>query len=298
MPLQLNRALAVAERRQAEAQAAMNSLEKFVGRYDNYWETMEYEAELDTLQWRMEMFFTSITLLLDVADLPIMANDFLKHAKIVRTEFKKYEHSSYEPGDIGSPSLYYCSRALETIREVAGEPLSGVEQKRDILENIIINTPNLLFDRGIEPNNEAEVRAGMFDILKAAFPDMKREVSMPKPTKTYKMDMGSSELGVGIEYKFATSEVALKAEIGEVYADMKGYAGDERYEHFHSVFCATGPFISQARILSEFALVEAKNWTPHVLHVVGGELTPRPTRRKPRTARKGRKESGLSEKRQ
>lgn len=281
--LKLGRALVIAEERQADAQAAVGSLERFINRWDDYEKTEEYDAELDSLKWRLEILFSAMIALLDVADLRIVADDFLKHAVSLRENLRRYEHSPYDPNDIGSPALFYCSRTLDVVKDLISEEAPESEQKRIILQRIIRNTPNLLFDRGIEPNNEAEVRSGIFDILKAAFPDMRREVPMPKPTKTYKMDMGSRDLAVGIEYKFATSESALKSEIGGVYEDMKGYDGDNNFRVFHSVFCCTGPFINESRVLAEYDLVSAKNWIPHVLHVIGGNLTPKPARPAKRT---------------
>ena len=136
------------------------------------------------------------------------------------------------------------------------------------LERILLGTPKLVRDRGLEPANEKEVRKAMYDLLIHPYPDVVREVPIAKQSKVYKPDIGIPSLKAAIEYKFGTSEQEVKTALGGIYADVAGYAGSADWKVFFAVIYMTEPFFTPAQVEAEFRMSNVdRSWKP--LPVVG-----------------------------
>ncbi|MEQ9927977.1 MULTISPECIES: hypothetical protein [Pectobacterium] len=138
-----------------------------------------------------------------------------------------------------------------------------IDEKRSQLERILINTPKIVKDRNIEPQNETAVKKCVYELLIHVFSDTVKEISIAKETKTYKPDLGVKSLKCAVEYKFADSEQEVKTAIGGIYEDMKGYDGSEDWTFFYAVIYMTDAFFTTEQILSELSIdSKNQNWKP------------------------------------
>jgi hypothetical protein len=135
----------------------------------------------------------------------------------------------------------------------------------NLLERILINTPKIIRDRNLQPENEAHVRQAVYDLLIHVFPDTVREIPVCQVTKTYKPDIGVKSLKTAIEYKFADSESEVKKAIGGLYEDMHGYESED-WKVFYAVVYMTDAFYTQDQIVAEFKNTKVQdNWKPLLL---------------------------------
>lgn len=168
-------------------------------------------------------------------------------------------------GEFHSKPLGYFWRYHKTISALIGKKdLDRLyEEKRKQLESILINTPKIVKDRGVDPSNEAEVRNCVYDLLIHIFHDTVREIPIVKETKTYKPDLGVKSLKTAAEYKFADSAKDVKSAVGGLYEDMRGYSGSEDWTYFYAVVYMTDAFYTPEQIMSEFNHTNADdNWKP------------------------------------
>ncbi|CAD0305531.1 hypothetical protein LYZ86_15450 [Xanthomonas hortorum pv. cynarae] len=236
---------------------------------DNDYFDEEHEMTGHELEWRLERSYICLSLLIEQLGL----TEFLKQFE---TGFKRFEGKLQEVemvpyvGDFYSEAHSYLRKYLFSLSALLGANLEEQQQKEQMatLEGILINTPKIIFDRGIEPKNEAEVRKSVFDLLIHVFPDTVREASIIQNTKTYKPDIGVKSLSTAIEYKFAESQAEVKKAVGGLYEDMRGYAGSKDWTRFYAVIYMTDAFFTQRQIMSEFKHTSADdNWKP--LLVIG-----------------------------
>ncbi|MEN5264798.1 hypothetical protein [Stenotrophomonas sp. TWI587] len=236
---------------------------------DNDYFDEEHEMTGHELEWRLERSYICLSLLIEQLGL----TEFLKQFE---TGFKRFEGKLQEVemvpyvGDFYSEAHSYIRKYLFSLSALFGANLEEQQQKEQMatLEGILINTPKIIFDRGVEPKNEAEVRKSVFDLLIHVFPDTVREASIVQNTKTYKPDIGVKSLSTAIEYKFAESQAEVKKAVGGLYEDMRGYAGSKDWTRFYAVIYMTDAFFTQQQIMSEFKHTSADdNWKP--LLVIG-----------------------------
>lgn len=143
-----------------------------------------------------------------------------------------------------------------------------------LLEQILRGTPKMLFDRNIEPTNEAEVRNEVYKILIHVFPDTVREIPIAKVSKTYKPDIGVKRLKSAIEYKYVNSEKEAKTAIGGIFEDIQGYEGSEDWTTFYAVIYMTDNFLTQDQVEAEFKLSKVPHhWKPIVVFGKGNRET-------------------------
>lgn len=139
-----------------------------------------------------------------------------------------------------------------------------------LLEQILRGIPKLLFDRGVEPKNEAEVRTEVYKILIHVFPDTVREIPISKISKIYKPDIGIKRLKSAIEYKFVNSETDAKTAIGGIFEDINGYEGSEDWKTFYALIYMTDNFLTQDQVEAEFRLSKVPHhWKPMVVYGKG-----------------------------
>jgi hypothetical protein len=133
----------------------------------------------------------------------------------------------------------------------------------DVLATILRNTGKLVAQRKLTPSSETQVRNAMLEYIQLAFEDARKEIPISKKFKTYRADIGVPSLRAAIEYKYVKAANQMKSCLDGIYADMKGYGGDDAWRTFYAVFYMTGPFYRQDQVEEEFALVRADlNWTP------------------------------------
>ena len=233
-----------------------------VGERDLYneefdWEKLNFESQVEGIH-------ISLCALIEAMKMPSLLEQY-------RCDFMKFEgrHGAIEmlpyTGDFYSRALGLLSQYHKIISSLIGHDLREKQNSERMFqfERILINTPKIVKDRGVEPANEAEVRKCVYDLLIHVFPDTVREIPIVKETKTYKPDLGVKSLKVAAEYKFADSAEEVKHAVGGLYEDMRGYAGSEDWKFFYAVIYMTDAFFTQEQIMSEFNHAEADdNWKP------------------------------------
>lgn len=236
---------------------------------DNDYFDEEHEMTGLELEWRLERSYICLSLLIEQLGLTEFLKQFEAGFKRFVGKLQEVEMVPYV-GDFYSEAHSYLKKYLFSLSALLGANLEEQQQKEQMatLEGILINTPKIIFDRGIEPKNEAEVRKSVFDLLIHVFPDTVREASIIQNTKTYKPDIGVKSLSTAIEYKFAESQAEVKKAVGGLYEDMRGYGGSKDWTRFYAVIYMTDAFFTQQQIMSEFKHTSADdNWKP--LLVIG-----------------------------
>jgi hypothetical protein len=244
---------------------------------DNDYETDEHDFEVAVFESVLERIFLSISLLLESLGYQSLLSDF-------KLGYKKFDgkltNISMLPyvGEFHSDVLGYFWQYHRTVSSLFGVDIQNTDERkqRALFESIVQNTPKIVYDRGIMPASEKDVRKCVFDVLIHAFPDTVREIPVSQVTKTYKPDLGVRSLKTAAEYKYAISEQEAKTIIGGFYEDMRGYAGSEDWKYFYAVVYMTKPFFTIQQIQAEFANVKAdKNWIPILVHGEG-QRKPKP----------------------
>ncbi len=177
---------------------------------------------------------------------------------------------SEQMGGMYSTSLEVIRPYVEIVEAIAGLPTpQGPDTAaRDVLKQLLRSTARYLFLRKAEPTSESGLQKKIYPLLRAAFPDTTREVSVPHVAKTYKADFGVPSLNTLVEYKYCNSRSDWPKALDEVYADMKGYSGTPQWNHFYVVFYLTDRFTTQEEVDAEFLATASQAWTPMV--VFGG----------------------------
>lgn len=228
-----------------------------------YYEEQEL-AELG-FESQLQRLYISICALIEAIGMPELLIQFRNDYAAIPSEKRAALHSTPYIGDLSSTTLGLFWKYHSTLSSLLGEDTKqqSQEEQRKLFEGILINTPKIVKDRGVEPSNEAEVRRCVYDLLIHVFPDAVREVSIIQGTKTYKPDIGIKSLKVAAEYKFADSASEVKKAIGGLYEDMRGYAGSEDWKYFFAVVYMTDAFFTQQQIMAEFRHTSADaNWKP------------------------------------
>jgi len=145
--------------------------------------------------------------------------------------------------------------------------LSGVQY----LETVLRNTSAIIYKTGQSPKSETDVYKAVRSVLEAIFASAKSPKSnFFKTAQEYKPDILIPELSVAVEYKYAEDESKLKACIGQISDDVKGYSGDNDYNLFYAVFYVTNDFWGVDKF--NFAWEEKnfpKNW--RAFYIVGNK---------------------------
>lgn len=168
-----------------------------------------------------------------------------------------------------SPVKYILTKHLNVLTShVKIETESEYEYTNSmmLLEQMLRGTAKMLFDRKIEPTNEAQVRNEVYKNLIHVFPDTVREIPISKVSGTYKPDIGVKRLKSAIEYKFVDSAHEAKIAIGGIFEDIMGYSGSADWTMFYAVIYMTDNYMTQDQVEAEFKLSNVPHhWKPIVV---------------------------------
>ncbi|QCO55553.1 hypothetical protein EOK75_07205 [Pseudorhodobacter turbinis] len=224
----------------------------------------DYTEAEDELSFYITRLYRDVGMLAERLSLPILARDIQRDFKRLSKGALLNMSFSHQAGELYSTSLqrlrgYFSS--LTTITKAGS--VSGLQVFQTILENTAI----IIRDSGIQPSKESEVRNEIVRVLRYSFRDTQKEVSAAKLLKVYKPDIGIPSLMAAAEYKFVSSESALKSSLDGIYADMKGYGGHYDWRTFYAVIYMTEPFAHQKEWEAEFNYTKADiNWTPILIN--------------------------------
>ncbi|MFA1677194.1 hypothetical protein ACDY97_31950 [Rhizobium mongolense] len=179
-----------------------------------------------------------------------------------------------EPDYLISDPLDYIETAFSSLSEI----VIGLDDNKlelAMVERVLRNAPYIVKDFKADPHSEKDIKATMLKFLQRLFADARHEVKISHVFKTYKADIGIGSLKALIEVKYAQDESELKAELDGIYADMKGYAGDDRWVNFFALIYTTEPIATQERIEAEYALAKVDmSWKPIIVHGTGDRVKP------------------------
>lgn len=233
----------------------------------NYLETAEHDADKQYLGHLIGQANLRILILLERAALPLFRQSYARGFERFEGKLDDVDQSPYDPADLLSHPLIYIDQAFDAlvamIRRRDTTEISGLA----LFERILRQAPYIIEDRRMVPSSEADVRKPLFDVLKTVFPDAQREVPVSHIFKIYKADLGSRQLRALSEVKYAINEVELRAQIGGIYEDIKGYSGDPHWKHFFALFYTAAPIAAPERLEAEFKLSRVDmSWIPIIVH--------------------------------
>lgn len=135
------------------------------------------------------------------------------------------------------------------------------------LKRMLSETPKLIYDHGLDPRNEKDVRLKVYNFLSHVYPDTIRELPISKVTKVYKPDIGIKSLKTAIEYKFIDSEEEYSVAVGGIYEDIHGYSGSEDWTTFIAVLYMTEAFRNPAQLEADWEMSKVpQTWIPILVH--------------------------------
>jgi hypothetical protein len=135
------------------------------------------------------------------------------------------------------------------------------------LQAILENTPNIMAERSLPPENETDINREIRKVVSYAFHGTVSSPKIPKLIKTYVPDFGVPSLKAAVEYKFAIDENGVKRAFAGFYEDMRGYSNTTEYQTFFAVLYTTNRIINEKIMKAEFKgnLADA-NWIPILVH--------------------------------
>jgi hypothetical protein len=113
----------------------------------------------------------------------------------------------------------------------------------------------------------------MHDYLESFFTEFRRSVQINGIIKNFQPDCGVRNLGVAIEFKFATTKEEVTRSLGGIFEDVSGYAGSKDWTRFYTVIYQTEAFESEDRFRSELTRAGALNWQAILVTGAGGRGT-------------------------
>jgi len=228
----------------------------------------EYDDASERLASYTELLSDELCMLAEVLQLPQAAKNFRKQMMSFRS-YGELTHRSYED-DLYAPALrkaYTFFRAMQRVIWGSTSPRIAT------FEAILRNTAKVALDVNLEPANEGEIRRLMFRTIGYAFPDCAQEVTLNNTIKNYQGDIGVPSLGAVAEYKFASNKDKAKQCLDGIYADMKGYQPQGKYNRFYAVFYFSQPFFVQQDLDQAFLDVRSeKDWIPIVVHDANSKI--------------------------
>jgi hypothetical protein len=215
----------------------------------------------ERIAFLVERVFRETAILAERLGLPKYRRDIMRKMRafkdLAQTEIASEDYT-FHSAPLSDARTMFDSLAVMT----NGRAVTGL----GVFENILASTPKIVASGRLIPSNEAQVRNAVRKVLGFAFPDVVREVPIPKNLKTYKPDIGVRSLLAAAEYKYIDSKSEAKSALDGIYADMRGYSGSHEWRSFYAVLYLTGPFYTQKDVEAEFELVKADlSWKPLVV---------------------------------
>jgi hypothetical protein len=229
----------------------------------------EIDFDSDELEAYIKGIVFKIKFALEYLSLNILLKEFNESLTKFEPFNQQFEYNGFFDS-FTSPILNYIRRIVDAITGQIAPEINeklALEEGKILLERILMGTPKIIYDRKLEPKNEAEIRRAIYEHLIHVFPDTVREIPISKVAKVYKPDIGIKKLKIAIEYKFADSLQELKTSIGGIYEDIQGYEGSDDWTAFYAVIYQTDYFLTQFQIEAEFKLSKVNHtWKPILVY--------------------------------
>lgn len=223
------------------------------------------EQEAEALAYAAAQLRASIIIVMEALDLRSSLAQFIEGYK---AHAEKAGVVEFFDGDDDLPyneALSFLQDQLSLLAPLVEAP-SGEESQVLILRNILQQSDWLIHQSGKPPKKEKDVQDALQTPLRLAFPDCTRQVSIVQVSKAYEPDFGIESIRTAIEVKYVNDDPHVGIAIGQLYEDMKGYAGAPQWAHFEALIYQTAPFTTQMFVDAELKKVGApKDWVVHVV---------------------------------
>jgi len=239
-------------------------------------------TQMGMYRWHLEALESAVTTVLEAAGLNRTRRDL--QAALASAGLRE---PTYHPDADG----LQCSRLDLLHRTISGLDVIGSDATS--LEQFTLNqalqilrsTGQLLQKKGVTPTKERHVQDVMNDYLAAAFPDQfTTGFKITGVVKNFEPDAGLRNVGLAIEYKYASSNAEARERVSSLFEDTAGYRGSKDWYRFVSVLYMPAPYITEDQIKADFDRVGAIDWTPIVIVGATTKRQKQPTPRKRKQA--------------
>ncbi|TAX58908.1 hypothetical protein ELI02_02080 [Rhizobium leguminosarum] len=237
----------------------------------NYMDDEDFIQQAEYLAYLLRKAHVKMQLLIEKAGFVHYLAEY-KSGFAAFTDLTDLKPINEEPDYLVSDPLDYIDTAYSSLNElVIG--LDDYQLELGMVRRILNNTPYIVEDFKADPHKENDIKLTLVKYLQNIFPSTRAEVKIGHVFKKYSCDIGIDALKALIEVKYAMTETELKAELDGIYADMKGYAGDDRWVHFFALIYTTKPIAAPERLLAEYKLSRVDmSWTPIIVHGTGDRV--------------------------
>lgn len=239
--------------------------------HGNYVDDEDFIQQAEYLAYLLRKAHVKMQLLIEKAGFIHYLAEY-KNGFAAFTDLTELKPINEEPDYLVSDPLDYLDTAYGSLTElVIG--LDDNQLELGMVRRILNNTPYIVEDFKADPHKENDIKITLVKYLQNIFPSTRAEVKIGHVFKKYSCDIGIDALKTLIEVKYAMTETELKAELDGIYADMKGYAGDDRWVHFFALIYTTKPIAAPDRLLAEYKLSRVDmSWTPIIVHGTGDRV--------------------------
>jgi hypothetical protein len=212
------------------------------------------------LRFQIIRLFDTMVMIYEALDLVKSLNTFTEGFNNVEGEVDEIQYHYDDFDWYWSRHISYLSEKLNILAPIVSVP-PVMEGQRQIVRNVLRQTPVLLKTLSINPSKELHVQQQLEWILRLSFPDIVKNPPIPKPTKTYKPDLGIDSIETAIEVKFLEDKAHAGTIMGQLYEDMRGYSNAASFTQFFGLIYMTGAHLSQDVVDAEAKAVGVpKNW--------------------------------------
>ena len=263
------KAIAAARSRIQDCNAQINAYSEADEHFEDYHRDEYLEDAGKILKSSTLAALASVRIVFELLGLKAALKAFEKEFESVSNTMGKVEYFDEYIGP-HNEAVDLLSSRLAILRPLLETP-SAVLEQRKLLSRMLRQVPHYIEGMSHHQKREKDVQDDLSLVLRLSFPDVIREPTVAKQTKTYCPDFGIESIGTAVEVKFATDKTKAKSVIGELYEDMKGYAGSE-FSFFCALVYMTGNFLTQDQVDAELRKVESpKEWKVFLVVGAGGK---------------------------
>lgn len=226
-------------------------------------EPFDEEEETENLAFQCDLIKRKVLSVLEILSLLETVNE-------LRSEFDEAELLKWGwHGDVAYSAKLGVLRSYADIAAHACGKKQPLRETRSILRNILESLGHLISSESKCPGTEPELQRFLYVYIQAAFPDVLREVAVPKGFKEFRPDYGIPSIRTAVELKFCNDANEVKTALSGIYEDVCGYAEGE-WDYFYAVIYVTDFSLTQKQAEAYIdACGKAENWDVVVVHGPG-----------------------------
>jgi hypothetical protein len=195
------------------------------------------------MRWNISLAFQDLHLLAEYLELEQFASRIERYERNNRTKLDAiWFDGEYEM--TVAPHLDQAERFLDSLLALG----AGATAEAGIAFQYILESTGVLMHKRGLPNNEADVRKAVEEVLRYAYPDLTVGHHIPYPLRDYIPDFASKAAKTLAEFKFVRSKKDIGKICEELHGDMLGYSGEATWTSKFGVIYQAGTFWTDAQI--------------------------------------------------